>query len=310
MSEQISDMVRRYPFVSVVVPTLNSPDRTKTCIEALLSQTYPKDRHEIIVVDNGSTDRTLDVIQQYSVRFLSENSVRSPYSARNKGIEHARGEIIAMTDVNCAPVPQWIEEGVEALEKEQADMVGGKVTFTFSQRKSVAEWFDSVSNVKMKSSIEERGVAKGGNLFVRKKVFKAIGLFPGRLRSGGDVLWTGKATRAGFRLAYCPEAEVLYPARKLVPLMKKSYRVGKGQPVIWMEQGCRLSKVRLMTFYGFRPPKFSFIDRIVKQRGTKEMAEKLRAIWTVAWLCTTTANLGRIVFFIENWLSQRQDISA
>jgi glycosyltransferase involved in cell wall biosynthesis len=292
------------------MPVFNSPDRAKICIEALLRQTYPKDRYEIIVVDNGSTDNTQQVIQQYPVTFLVEDSIQSPYPARNKGINHARGEIIAMIDVNCTPVSGWLENGVQSLESEAADLVGGKVTFTFSPKRTVAELFDSISNIKMKSSIEKRGVAKGLNLFVRKHVFQSIDLFPAHVRSGGDVLWTGRATRAGHKLIYSPRAEAFYPARKLLPLLGKSYRVGKGQPLIWMEQGCLLSKVRLMTFYGFRPPKFSFIEGIVKQRGTKEMAEKLRALWTVAWLCTTMANLGRIVFFIENWLSQRQDISA
>lgn len=299
MSEQISDMVRRYPFVSIVMPVFNSPDRAKTCIEALLRQTYPKDRHEIIVVDNGSTDNTQQVIQQYPVTFLVEDSIQSPYPARNKGINHASGEIIAMIDINCTPVSSWLENGVKSLQSEGADLVGGKVTFTFSPESTLAEWFDSISNVKMKSSIEKRRVAKGGNLFVRKYVFESVDLFPAHLRSGGDVLWTGRATQAGFKLVYSSEAEVFYPARKLLPLMRKSYRVGKGQPLIWMDQGQSLLQIMRSITWGFRSPKFSFIKKILMERGTKEMQEKLLSIWLVAWLCTIATNMGRISFVLR-----------
>ena len=298
-TKEINDKVSPYPLVSVVVPALNSSERARMCMEALLSQTYPKDRYEVIVVDNGSTDDTPRVIQQYPVIFLKEHSIKSPYAARNRGIMSGRGEIIAMTDVNCKPVPTWLEEGVKAMKMEDADLVGGKVTFTFSPKITVAEYYDSVSNVKMKSSIEKRGAAKAGNLFVRKHVFQSIDLFPAHVRSGGDVLWTGRATRAGHKLTYSPHAEAFYPARKLVPLLGKSYRVGKGQPLIWMDQGQSLLRIMRSITWGFRSPKVAFIRKILMERGTKEMQKKVLSIWLVAWLCKIATNMGRISFVLR-----------
>jgi len=285
--------MKRFPFVSVVVPTLSSPERTRKCIEALLVQSYPKDRYEVIVIDNGSTDHTPSIIQKYPVIFLKEDGFRSPYAARNRGVRHGRGEIIAMTDVNCTPVPTWLEEGVKSMRMEGADLVGGKVTFTFSAKRTAAECFDSVSNVKMKSSIEKRGVAKGGNLFVHRRVFESLGLFPDRLRSGGDVLWTEKATKAGFKLIYSPGANAFYPARTLLPLLKKSCRVGKGQMALWLEQAPSFLSIIISVIRGFRPPKYSFIGRIVRERGTKEMLKRLPAIWGVSWMCSIASNMGR-----------------
>jgi len=66
----------KYPFVSVIIPVLNSPVRAEKCINALLDQTYPKNRYEIIVVDNGSTDSTPQVIQQYPVTFMIEDNFK------------------------------------------------------------------------------------------------------------------------------------------------------------------------------------------------------------------------------------------
>lgn len=285
------------PFVSVVIPVRNSPYRIVKCIENLLNQTYPKGYFEIIVVDNGSTDETPDVIQKYPVKYLEELSVQSPYAARNKAIQIAKGEIIAMIDANCFASPQWLERGVEKLRKENADLLGGKVAFMFlGKKKTAAEMFDSISNVKMKESVENRGVAKGGNLFVRKRVFDSIGLFPGNIRSGMDVMWTGKATRAGFKLVYSEEAEVSYPARRLWPLLKKCHRVSHGQVNIWRVQGVsRINMIkRLIT--GFRPVPPSFIRGNIKKRGSEDMNRKFWRMWFVAWMCTGTTNLGRIGF--------------
>jgi glycosyltransferase involved in cell wall biosynthesis len=290
--------MEKLPFVSVVVPTLNSPERTSTCIEALLAQTYPKNQYEVIIIDNGSSDHTPNIIQEYPVIFLKEGGIRSPYAARNRGIIHGRGEIIAMTDVNCTPVSTWLEEGVKSMKMAGADLVGGKVTFTFSPKRTSAECYDSVSNVKMKSSIDKRGVAKGGNLFVHRRVFKSLGLFPEHMRSGGDIWWTGRATKAGFKLIYSPKANAYYPARTLLPLLKKSYRVGKGQMALWLEQAPPLLSIIINMVRGLRPPRYSFINHIIQERGTKDMLSRLPAIWGVSWMCSIASNMGRISYVL------------
>ena len=58
--------------VSVVIPVLNSPENIKRCLDGLMRQTYPEDLFEIIVVDNGSTDNTPEIVRQYPVKFLFE----------------------------------------------------------------------------------------------------------------------------------------------------------------------------------------------------------------------------------------------
>jgi hypothetical protein len=146
----------------------------------------------------------------------------------------------------------------------------------------------------MKSSIEKRGVAKGGNLFVHRRVFENLGLFPDNPRSGGDVLWTEKATKASFKLIYSPRANAFYPARTLLPLLKKSCRVGKGKMALWLEQAPSLLSILISVIRGFRPPKYSFINRIVQERGTEEMLKRLPAIWGLSWICSTASNIGRI----------------
>lgn len=282
------------PFVTVVVPVLNAAARTERTLSALSAQSYPEDRFEVVVVDNGSTDATREVVGRYPARLIEEE-IRSPYAARNAGIRAARGDIVALLDVNCCPAPEWLERGVAALESTSADLAGGKVSFTYSPERTAAELFDSVSNVKMETSIRERSMAKTGNLFVRRRVFDEIGLFPSDVRSGADVLWTRHATRAGKRLVYAAEAEATYPARKLGPLLRKQFRVGQGQPAIWRDAGVSVRKMWIRPLLALRPPSRDDLRGRIEERGTPEMLRRFNAIWLNAWLCVLATAAGQAV---------------
>lgn len=288
----------RQPFVSVIVPVLNMPHAIRRCVEALLAQTYPRTNYEIIIVDNGSTDATVRVLREYPVTMLSETGIRSPYAARNLGLQHARGEIIALTDADCAPQADWIERGVDALVSEPADMVGGHVRFLFSPSRTPAEMYDSIANLEMKNSITLRGEAKTGNLFVRRKVFDAVGTFPGEVRSGGDRFWTGRATRSGFTLVYRPDVVVGKKARTIFRLLKKSYRIGKGQPAVWVDRSRSVLGMAKSMVRDALPPPPSGIRRQIDERGTADMHSLFPRLWIVAWLCGLSSMLGRIHGFL------------
>lgn len=220
------------PLVSIVVPVFNDPEGIRSCLEQLINQTYQADSYEVIVVDNGSTDRTRDVIEEFDVTLLIEGEIQGSYAARNKGVKESTGDILGFTDADCTPDENWIDAGVSTLEQTGADLAGGRIVFEYSEYKSAAERFDATTNMRNEQSVNE-GVAKTANLFVRRDVFDTIGLFPERLLSGGDVQWTGNATEHGFELVYAPEAIVSHPSRSLPELLQKQYRVGKGQIQVW-----------------------------------------------------------------------------
>lgn len=222
------------PFVSVIAPVYNDSTHIGTTIEALLHQTYPSERYEIIVVDNGSTDSTPDLLKKYSdsIVLLEETENRGSYAARNRGIKKARGEVLAFTDSDCRPFPNWLSAGLNTLRETKASVVGGEVEFCFSERRTGAEYVDAISNMRNEKSIRERGVAKTANLFVARNVFEHIGLFPQHLASGGDVYYTAKTAAAGYRIRYASEAKVEHPTRFLMALLQKGFRTGIGKASI------------------------------------------------------------------------------
>jgi glycosyltransferase AglE len=233
-----------FPFVSVIVPVYNGAGTIHSLLSALAEQDYPPNRREIILIDNGSDDGTKEIIALRQNSFqpplvvLEERETRGSYAARNLGLKAARGEIIAFTDADCTPVRSWITEGVHCIQQTGADLAGGQVTFTFaSDNPTAAEIIDSQTNMQMETDVHERGVTKTANMFVKRHVFDAIGVFPSHLQSGGDVMWTGLATRHGFQLVFSAKAEVHHPARSWRELFVKQIRVGRGQIPVMLERG-------------------------------------------------------------------------
>jgi glycosyltransferase involved in cell wall biosynthesis len=281
------------PFVSVIVPVYNDERRIRACIESLLNQTYSEGCYEILIVDNASSDGTREIVQEYPVRLLAEDRIQSSYAARNKGIQNAKGEILSFTDSDCVASSTWIEEGVKALNSKSVDLVGGKVEFIHSERKTAAEAYDSITSMQVERDIKERSVAKTANLFVKSFLFDKIGMFPESVKSGGDVLWTARATRNGFTLTFASKAIIRHPARRLRALIKKQYRVGRGQPRIWVSEG-RPPRKLLNMMLAFLPPWLPSLKNAIDQRGTIEMKKRIFSLWCVSYLCNLSAVFGRL----------------
>lgn len=114
------------PFVSVVVPTYRRPEAVQACVDALRRLDHPADRLEIVVVDDGSPEpvAVASAAAGPPVRVLRQEN-QGPATARNRGAAAARGEILAFTDDDCRPRPDWIRHLVRALEERPTALVGG-----------------------------------------------------------------------------------------------------------------------------------------------------------------------------------------
>ncbi len=226
-----------HPFVSVVVPVLHDGPGIRTCLEALLSQTYPPDRYEIVVADNGSTDDTRGVVERLRagrgsrLSLVVEGQVRTSYAARNRGIRVARGEILAFTDADCVPAPTWLECGVRALRTEAAAVAGGRIVVTYrGPRPNAYEYWDSAVHFNQARYIEHHHFAATANLFLRADVLERCESFRSDLVSGGDYEFGVRLWKAGERLVYAPDAVVAHPARAtLGALCRKGLRVARAQ---------------------------------------------------------------------------------
>lgn len=219
-------------FVSVIIPVFNDLDNLTLCLKALEKQSYPEDQYEVIVVDNASTQDIKSLSGQFTkTRYFSELKPGS-YPARNKGLAAARGEIIAFTDSDCIPEPDWIEQGVRSLEADgSVDIAGGKIDFYFreSGNPNACELYDSTIYLQQEFIIRKKHFCATANLFTYKRVLEEVGPFNSELKSGGDVEWGLRAYRMGYNLVYGEQAAISHPARYSLPqLVNKTKRIMGG----------------------------------------------------------------------------------
>ena len=115
------------PSVSIIIPVYNDPSGLKETLDCLVAQSFPKDRYEIIVVDNGSTDNTFEIGKKYAdqfhdtIRFVSENTVQGSYAARNRGIEVSRGKLLVFLDANVTVGSDYIQKVNDRFRKSNID---------------------------------------------------------------------------------------------------------------------------------------------------------------------------------------------
>ena len=222
-----------HPFVTVIVPLYNDSELLRYCLSSLCLQTYPQERYEVIVVDNGSDENIQPLIKEFSdIKFFKEERPGS-YSARNSGILHANGEILAFTDSDCNPSRDWIEKGVTTLiNTSGCGVIGGRIRLFFKKefKPTAVEIFDAITFFQQKLYITKANFSVTANLFTFKKVFEKVGLFNEKLVSGGDVEWCHRVYSSGLYLGYAHNATVNHPARhSYSQMIKKVIRVTKGQ---------------------------------------------------------------------------------
>jgi glycosyltransferase involved in cell wall biosynthesis len=174
--------------VSVVVPFYNSEAHIEACVTALLAQRYPADFYEILFVDNGSADASREIVQRYPrIRLLSE-SRRGSYAARNRGVAGSSGRIIAFTDADCAPAPDWLQAFVTAMEDPRTQILLGAVA---SGRSGALALLDAYEDERaayiFSATVPELYYGYTNNMAVRRAVFETVGPFR-EVARGGDVI--------------------------------------------------------------------------------------------------------------------------
>lgn len=220
------------PFVSVIIPVFNDSRPLQSCLAALEKQTYPRERYEIIVVDNGSDEDIKSVVTQFPQAKIAFERRPGSYAARNQAIGTAQGEVLAFTDADCIPTESWLEKGVaHLLQVPNCGLVAGKIELSFQQvgRPTAVEFCDSVMFLNQKKYVTQEHFGATANLFTFKQVFEQVGLFNDGLKSGGDKEWGKRVFAANYAQSYAEEAKISHPARSsLKQLCKKVARTTGG----------------------------------------------------------------------------------
>ncbi len=193
--------------VSVCVTTLNEEESIVKLLDSLIGQSQKVD--EIVIVDGGSVDRTIEIINHYQKRFryiklLKEKCSRA--RGRNLGVEIARNEIIAMTDAGCVAERDWLKNLTEPFETGKVDVSAGFYRMTGSNpvQKAMAIFLGV-----MPSKFDAAFLPSTRSIAFRKQVWEEIGGFPDEEKnSAEDTYFNYAALKLGMKYARVKDAVV------------------------------------------------------------------------------------------------------
>jgi GT2 family glycosyltransferase len=288
----LTDSVDKFPFVSIVIPTWNRAVLLADCVAALKMQDYPRDRFEIIIVDDGSNDATPDLGRRLEdgslpkVVYLRQER-KGPNAARNKGISAACGDPICLVDDDVDTPRRWLKELVTgAYRHPEAGAVGGPIrlrlegtTPRFCGREPL------VGEAEFDLGSEERPVREvvSANMAVRVWALREVGLFDETLPIYGDELeWERRLTRAGRAILYIPAASLWHrrtaPDLKLSKLLRKYLRRGTHYVVF----ARRVGELESLSVWVVLRKLVSSLAHAVRRRctmGVLMVAQEIGVLW-------------------------------
>lgn len=229
------------PFVSVLIPALNCAVEVADCVAALRAQDYPADRFEILIVDNGSTDGTLERIRESGVQ-APVRPERGRSRALNAGLKHTRGEIICTTDISCRPEPGWISAIVGSFRDPAVGCVAGEIRMLPDSDNAALRFQNRTGYLSPMAALQRRQLpflpfADGANASFRRQVFEEIGPFEESFTKGADVeICYRLFLLTRYQLLFNYNAVVWEPGEpNLKALLKQRFRIGIGWNLMRMK---------------------------------------------------------------------------
>ncbi len=194
----------KLPFVSIVVPVRNEADYINECLESLFKQNYPADKFEVVVIDDYSTDPTLQLAREFNrtnllvldlQQYLGNPGEYSPNKkkALALGVKNAQGELIITTDGDCAMGENWLRTMAGYYQTNEYKLITGPVLIR--PARNPLAWFQQLDVINMLgitgATIRNNfpTMCNGANLMYSKKVFHDVEGFKGNheVPTGDDI---------------------------------------------------------------------------------------------------------------------------
>lgn len=236
------------PTVSVVVPTFNRRSSLQRLLEGLAAQSYPAAQFEVVVVDDGSTDGTAellrDLVLPYEMRVLNQEH-GGPGAARNLGVAAARGELIAFLDDDVVPARNLLREHVETHGTARDSVVIGPMSPPAAswQRPAWVRWEEDKLQTQYRDMLAGKYACTPrqfytGNASLSRAGFLAGGGFDTTYRRAEDVELAYRLRDLGARFIFNPRADVThYPTRSFQAWCQTPYQYGRYDVAMDRDKG-------------------------------------------------------------------------
>jgi GT2 family glycosyltransferase len=204
-------------FFSIVIPTYNRPERLETCLKSLTCLNYPRDRFEVIIVDDGSL-QSLDTIVSPFQKELNLQLIRQdnagPATARNTGAKQAKGKFLVFTDDDCQSDSNWLKYFETSFEQNPDCLVGGHTINKLTENlySEASQLLVDYLYTYFNRDSAQSSLFTSNNFALSAELFRDIGYFDTTfpLAAGEDREFCDRWLHLGYRTIYLPEALVYH----------------------------------------------------------------------------------------------------
>lgn len=207
------------PFFSIVIPTHNRPKQLATCLESLSHLDYPRDRFEVIVVDDGSPVVLETIVDRFrdrlNVILLTQNCI-GPSGARNTGVKTAKGDFLSFIDDDCAPAKDWLRNLSDLFLRAPDRAIGGRTINGLPNNlySVTSQTIVDVAYAYYNPDPNQASFFASNNLSMAADLFHAIGGFDLKFTTSEDRDFCDRWRHHDFKMTYAPEV-VLYHSHNL-----------------------------------------------------------------------------------------------
>jgi glycosyltransferase involved in cell wall biosynthesis len=223
-------------FFSIVIPTYNRPERLQTCLKSLTGLNYPRDRFEVVVIDDGSAEPLDAVVAPFkevlNLQFLRQTNA-GPASARNLGAANAKGEFLVFTDDDCQPAPNWLQAMESHFNQHPDSLLGGHTVNELSGNiySEASQLLVDYLYEYYNRDPDKAAFFTSNNFALSRKRFCEIGYFDTTfpLAAGEDRELCDRWLQYNYPMLYVPDA-LVYHAHKLSlkRFWRQHFNYGRG----------------------------------------------------------------------------------
>lgn len=197
------------PAISVIVPALNEERVIGRCLASLKQQKLPAARFEVIVVDNGSKDRTREIARSFgrwlSVKVVERSGVRIA-ALRNFGAAFGRGEFLAFLDADCVAPRHWLQQGLDLMRADDSRIIGAQYRIPADSSWVAKAWYGDLWRMKDGAV----SYVPGGDLIVSRKLFMNLGGFDETIVASEDCEFCERAAASPVTILAVPSLSVVH----------------------------------------------------------------------------------------------------
>ncbi|HEY6874625.1 MAG TPA: mycofactocin biosynthesis glycosyltransferase MftF [Geobacteraceae bacterium] len=237
--KRVPEQPAELPTVSIVIPVKDRAEELSRCLASLARLAYPREKLQVIVVDDGSLDDSPAVARRFADLLVSSGGVgRGPAAARNRGASAASGDILAFIDSDCTASEGWLSELIPAFSDPATAAVGGLVdgmhdAGPLDRYEAVMSSLSLGARERAGNSGDDTFYLPSCNLLVRRTAFLGAGGFADAMHVGEDVDLTWRLRDRGWTIRYLPTGRIWHEHRaRLRPFMARRFDYGTSEGLL------------------------------------------------------------------------------